>query len=105
MEKIQSIVTVQNKIVSTVKLADKTTVNSILDFEFGATGDNDIERDIGVNQAGDYVTNVLTNVDTVVYKIDTVVTELPFTLADGDTLKTTITRTVAATLSRVVLST
>ncbi len=75
-----------------------------IDIEFGDLGDSDIERIIGANQASNFTTNVLTNVATVVYEINTVPTTLPFTLDIGDTFKTTITRTTAIVLSRVVLS-
>ncbi len=76
----------------------------ILDFEFGALGNDEIERNIGVNQAATYISNALTNIATVAYEVNSVVKILPFTVVDGDALKVTITRTVAATLSRVVLT-
>lgn len=90
-----------------VNFPDRVTDDGvrILDFEFGAAGDDVISRTIGVNQAATYISNVLTNVDTVVYKVNTVTKTLPFSVADTDTLEVTVTRTSAGVLSRVVLST
>ena len=109
------VVTDSNNPASPVTLNDKETYTCfadetrILDSEFGTAGDDEITSTIGVNQAGTYTSNTLTNVATVVYEVDDgggfdVVT-LPFTVVNADILKRTITRTVAGVLSRVVVST
>lgn len=58
---------------------------------------------IGVNQIGIYRTNILTNVSTVAYKVNTIVQTLPFTVIDSDILEITITRTVPSNDSVVEL--
>lgn len=76
----------------------------ILDFEYSALGDDDQDAEIGTNQVATYTSNALTNIATVVYKVNTVVKTLPFSVVDTDTLEVIITRTVADTLSRVILT-
>ncbi len=75
---------------------------SILDFEFGATGEDEMERTLGANQAGTYDLDAatLTNVATDVYEKNSVVVTGSQTFVATDTLKVTITRTVSSTLSR-----
>lgn len=57
--------------------------NSLLEYSITASED----------QAGDYITQVLANVETVAYQVNGTNASLPFTLAIDDVLKITITRT------------
>jgi hypothetical protein len=74
-------------------------------FTFPATYDDAQDYDITTVEAATYATNALDNVATVVYKVNTVVVTLPFTVVNGDTLNVTITRTNAALKSTVILTT
>ena len=74
-------------------------------FTFPATYDDSQDYEITAIEAATYTTEVLDNVATVVYKVNTVVVALPFTVANTDTLNVTITRTNAALKSTVILKT
>jgi hypothetical protein len=74
-------------------------------FTFPATYDDAQDYDITTVEAATYATNALDNVATVVYKVNTVVVTLPFTVVNGDTLNVTITRTNAALKSSVIITT
>ncbi len=75
-----------------------------LDIIFGAAGDDDRSITVAANAVGTYTSNTLTNVATVVYKVNTVTKTLPITLALADTFLITITRTTAAVESEIVLN-
>jgi len=103
---IQTTAKIKEKIRVTVKtLFSNVVVVRILILTFGAAGDDDQAVEIEAEQAATYVSNTLTNVATVVYKVNTVVKTLPFTVVATDDLEVIITRTVPATLSKVKLST
>lgn len=74
-------------------------------FTFPATYDDTQDYDITTVEAATYATNALDNVATVVYKVNTVVVTLPFSVVNGDTLNVTITRTNAALKSTIILTT
>jgi len=74
-------------------------------FTFPATYDDSQDYEITAVEATTYTTEVLDNVATVVYKVNTVVVTLPFTVANTDTLNVTITRTNAALKSTVIIKT
>jgi hypothetical protein len=74
-------------------------------FTFPATYDDAQDYDITAVEAATYATETLTNVATVVYKVNTVVKTLPFTVVNTDTLNITITRTNAALKSTVIIKT
>ncbi len=73
-------------------------------FYFIATYDDYQLITIDSNAATTWTTETLTNVDTVAYEKNSVAASLPITLAVGDTLKVTITRTNAALDSLVKLN-
>ena len=85
------------------------TVNSstskTLEFVFNAGFADDFTTTVGNNQAGIFTTNSLSNVTSVVYKVNTVTKTLPITLVAGDNLQVTITRTSTSTGSIVTLTT
>ena len=82
-----------------------TIINdTILDFFYDVAGTDEITVVLTANQVGIYTSNALTNIDTVVYKVNTVVKTLPITLIDTDSFEVIITRTNPANDSRVVLN-
>lgn len=78
--------------------------STILDFFFDSAGEDDLTVPLTSNQAGIYTSNILTNIATVVYKVNTVVKTLPITLVDTDDFEVIITRTNPVNDSRVVLN-
>lgn len=73
-------------------------------FYFIATYDDYQLITADANAATTWTTETLTNVDTIAYEKNSVSASLPITLAVGDTLKITITRTNAALDSLVKLN-
>ena len=78
--------------------------NINLYVQFIATYDDDITITTDVNSATTLTTETLTNVATIAYEKNEGAASLPITLAVGDTLKITITRTNAAIDSLVKLN-
>ncbi len=68
--------------------------NSLLEYTITA----------GADQAGNYINQVHTNVATVVYNLNGADVALPFTIAETDLLKITITRTTANQDSNVKIT-
>lgn len=75
-----------------------------LNFVFSTTSTDSITFTAGPNQAGTYTGNTLTNVASVVYKVNTVVKTLPFAIADTDSVEVAIIRTIVGTQSIVILN-
>ena len=76
----------------------------ILEFVFPIAYDNNFVATIGTNQMATYTTSSLTNVNTIIYKKNTVVTTLPISTSISDTLEIIITRTNTALDSKVILN-
>jgi len=72
---------------------------------FPPTYADTLDYDITTVEAATYATETLDNVATVVYTVNSVVKTLPFTVANGETLNVTITRTNTALKSSVILTT
>lgn len=72
--------------------------------QFIATYDDDITITADANSATAWTTETLTNVATIAYEKNGSAASLPITLAVGDTLKITITRTNAALDSLIKLN-
>jgi microcystin-dependent protein len=76
---------------------------SVLEFVFEVQFADEVVRTMGNYQAGEYRTQQLQNVDAVTYVVNESIMSLPFTLAPGDELTVSITRTNAAQAAIVSL--
>ncbi|MPN49993.1 hypothetical protein SDC9_197618 [bioreactor metagenome] len=73
-------------------------------FGFPTDYDDNMTVTAAAEQAADFATEALINVATVAYEVNGSAASLPFTVAAGDTVKVTITRTDAGTDASVKIA-
>jgi len=72
-------------------------------FIYPVDNDDDTEATITTDQAAQFLTETLTNVASVTYKINAVVKTLPFTVVIGDVLNIAISRTISGDAATVLI--